>query len=104
MLIGHPLSITKFSWCILLFFLNNFAYWHSSEQYVVSSKSIELEYKVLADTTVELLWFKSLFVELKLPIIALSFLLCDNLSVQNLACNHDLHFHSKHIELDQHFI
>lgn len=57
----------------------------------------------MADTTVELLWFKSLFIELKLPIAAPPLLLWDNISAQSLAYNLLLHSRSTHIELDQHF-
>lgn len=66
--------------------------------------SIELEYRAMATTIVELLRLKSLFSKIHFPIVAPSTLIYDNLNALSLTKNHMLHFRIKHVKYNQHFL
>jgi hypothetical protein len=57
----------------------------------------------MANTTSDLIWIQSLLHELQVPFHTPT-LLCDNISAVSLAHNPVLHFRTKHIELDIHFV
>ena len=78
--------------------------WSSSKQKVVSCSSTESEYRELANAPVELTRVESLLHELQIPFSPPPLLLCDNISVTYLAANPILHFRTKHVEIDYHFI
>ena len=75
----------------------------SSKQRLVSKSSAKSEYRGLVSLTAELVWIQFLLRELCLPTSPLV-LWCDNQSAALLAANPVFHSHSKHIELDLHFI
>ncbi|RVW62843.1 Retrovirus-related Pol polyprotein from transposon RE2 [Vitis vinifera] len=81
----------------------NLISWSSSKQRLVSKSSAESEYRGLVSLTAELVWIQSLLQELCLP-TSPPILWCDNQSAAHLAANPVFHSHSKHIELDLHFI
>ncbi|KAH9786678.1 retrovirus-related pol polyprotein from transposon RE1 [Citrus sinensis] len=68
-------------------------------------KSIgESEYITLALAASEMLWVTYLLKELKLSLLKLPVLYCDNKSAEALASNPKYHSRTKHIELDLHFV
>jgi hypothetical protein len=78
--------------------------WCAKKQPVVSKSSTESEYRSLAFATAELCWLRMLFRELGLYLHTLPTLWCDNLGTIALASNPVYHAHTKHIEVDYHFI
>lgn len=58
---------------------------------------------MLAISTSEVLWIELLLCELAIPYLSPT-LLCDNMSLVIVSHNPILHAHTKHIELDIHFI
>nr|GEX36054.1 hypothetical protein [Tanacetum cinerariifolium] len=64
----------------------------------------ESEYKALADTVAELTWIEALLRELKVPMTRVPVLWCDNLGVTYLSANPVFHAHTKHVEVDFHFV
>ena len=70
----------------------------------MSRSSTEAEYRSLAATVTELIWLKSLLMELQLPVTHVPSIYCDNLSAVMMTANPILHQRSKHFELDLHFV
>ena len=58
----------------------------------------------MANEVCKVLWIKRVFGELKLDIEAPVRLFCDNKPVISIANNLVHHDHTKHIEIDRHFI
>ncbi|XP_019051688.1 PREDICTED: uncharacterized protein LOC109114072 [Nelumbo nucifera] len=78
--------------------------WCSNKQTVVSRSSTEAEYRVLADTTSELLWLRWLLHDMGITHSSATPLYCDNRSAIQIAHNDVFHERTKHIETDCHFI
>ena len=87
-----------------VFFGDSLVTWFSKKQPVVSRSSIEAKYRSLASNVTELIWLKSLLIELQLPPSPTPSIYCDNLSTILLTANPILHQRSKHFELDLHFV
>ena len=71
---------------------------------MVSHSSTESEYRGLANSTAELCWIEFVLRELHLPVSWPLIFYCDNLSATYLATNPVLHAHTKHAEIDYHFV
>ncbi|RVW65491.1 Retrovirus-related Pol polyprotein from transposon RE1 [Vitis vinifera] len=78
--------------------------WRSKKQTFVARSSTEAEYRVLADTTSELIWLRWLLKDLGVSTSSATPLYCDNQSVIHIAHNDVFHERTKHIEIDCHFI
>ena len=78
---------------------SNLVSWMSKKQSLVSRSSTEAEYS-LAATFSEIIWLKSLLLELHLPVSKALAIDCDNLSAVMMTANPMLHHRSKHFELD----
>jgi histone deacetylase 1/2 len=76
----------------------------SRKQRTVARSSTEAEYKALADGTAEILWIRSLLLELRLSSSSSTTLWCDNLGATFLSANPVFHARTKHVEVDYHFI
>ena len=87
-----------------VFLGNNLVSWSSKKQPIVSKSTVESEYRALALATSEMLWITYLLKELKVSLLKLPVLYCDNKSAEALASNPKYHSHTKHIELDLHFV
>jgi hypothetical protein len=70
----------------------------------VSHSSTKAEYKVMADTTTEVMWIQSVLRELQVPGPHCAQLWCDNLGAKYLASNPIFHGWMKHVEINYHFI
>lgn len=90
--------------CYGVFLNTNLISLCNKKQSVVYRSSIKAEYRSMTQTTVELYWLHILLQELHITLFIASCLWCDNISVIVLASNPVFHSHTKHIEIDYHFI
>ncbi|KAL6325954.1 hypothetical protein AAG906_038445 [Vitis piasezkii] len=67
-------------------------------------RSIEAEYKALANAAAEIQWIKSLLTNLRVPIIHSPILWCNNIGATYLTNNPLFHARTKHIEIDFHYV
>ena len=82
----------------------NLVTWRSQKQSVVSRSSAESEYKVMTDTTSEMLSLKSLLIELGFPPPLPMKMYCDNQPATFITSNDTFQIRTKNIEIDCHFI
>ena len=82
----------------------NLVTWRSQKQSIVSRSSAEAEYRAMADTTAEMLWLRSLLIELGFPPEGPMQMYCDNMAATFITSNATFHMRTKHIEIDCHFI
>ncbi|KAD2804249.1 hypothetical protein E3N88_37626 [Mikania micrantha] len=78
--------------------------WKSKKQSVVSRSSAEAEYRAMAATVSEILWFRWLLTELDTPQESPTTLFCDNEAARHIANNPVFHERTKHVEMDCHFV
>ncbi|KAD4584722.1 hypothetical protein E3N88_22323 [Mikania micrantha] len=78
--------------------------WKSKKQSVVSRSSAEAEYRAMAATVSEILWFRWLLTELDAPQKDPTTLFCDNEAARHIANNPVFHERTKHVEMDCHFV
>ncbi|KAI3754366.1 hypothetical protein L1987_54148 [Smallanthus sonchifolius] len=78
--------------------------WKSKKQSVVSRSSAEAEYRAMAATVSEILWFRWLLTELDTPQEGPTTLFCDNEAARHIANNPVFHERTKHVEMDCHFV
>jgi hypothetical protein len=78
--------------------------WVSKKQCTVSWYSTEAEYRSLASATAEVFWIRMVLKDLGIFILDPPLLWCDNLFALALASNLVFHSHTKHIEVDYHFV
>jgi hypothetical protein len=78
--------------------------WRSNKQNVVARSSAEAEYRAMANRVFEMLWLKRILEELRMPMNMPMKLYCDNKAAISIAQNPVQHDHTKHVEIDRHFI
>ena len=78
--------------------------WKSKKQSVVARSTAEAEHRAIASVTCEVTWLLSLFKDLGLSGLAPAQLKCENHVALHIAANPVFHEHSKHIEVDGHFM
>uniref|UniRef100_A0A803Q7R8 Uncharacterized protein n=1 Tax=Cannabis sativa TaxID=3483 RepID=A0A803Q7R8_CANSA len=88
----------------VVLFGGNLISWSTKKQPVVARSSTESEFKSLANTVVEVRWLCSLFSELNVSLPVPPIIWVDNQEAASLAANPIFHAHSKHIEIDLHFV
>ncbi|XP_015168977.1 uncharacterized mitochondrial protein AtMg00810-like [Solanum tuberosum] len=82
----------------------NLVSWRSKKQNVVSRSSAESEYRVMAQSTCEILWIQHLLAEVGLNPSFPAKLWCDNQAALHIALNPVYHEWTTHIEVDCHFV
>lgn len=87
-----------------VFFGGNLISWGSKKQSIISRSSTEAEYRCLATVATEMVWLRSLFLDLHICLSNPPVLWCDNLSAVHLSANPILHSKTKHVELDIYFV
>jgi histone deacetylase 1/2 len=87
-----------------LYLGSNLISWSSRKQPTVSRYSMEAEYRVVTNTTAEVMWLQSLLTELGIFSPTPPTLWCDNIGAMYLTANPLYHSRTKHIELDIHFV
>nr|ADB85383.1 putative retrotransposon protein [Phyllostachys edulis] len=75
-----------------VFIGDNLISWSSKRQHTVSRSSAEAEYRAVANAVAETSWLRQLLLELHCPLQHATLVYCDN------------HQHTKHVELDLHFV
>jgi hypothetical protein len=78
--------------------------WSYKRQPMVSCSSAEVEYKAVANTAAECIWIRRLLGELHCDISKDTVIFCDNVSAVYMSMNPVYYKHTKHIELDIHFV
>lgn len=85
----------------------NLLSWSAKKQAIVARSSTKVEYKALANvaTEIEIVWLLQVFKDLQVHhLITSPTLWCDNISALSLATIHVFHAHTKHVEVDFHFV
>ena len=78
--------------------------WRSKKQTVVPRSSAKVKYRAFTDTTSELLWLRWLLQDMGISQSNATNIYCGNQSAIQIAHNDVFHEHTKHIEIDCHFI
>nr|CAN77894.1 hypothetical protein VITISV_026062 [Vitis vinifera] len=82
----------------------NLVTWRSKKQKVVALSSAEVEFRDMAKGLCELLWLRSLLIEVDFPLSSTMNLLCDNKTAIDISHNPIQHNRTKHVGVDRHFI
>jgi hypothetical protein len=83
---------------------DNLMSWSSKRQTTASRSSTEAEYRVVAHGVAECCWIRQLLQELHVSLASATVVYCDNVSAVYMTANPVHHRHTKHIEIDIHFI
>jgi hypothetical protein len=87
-----------------VFLGSNLVSWSARKQPTVSRSSTEVEYKAIANVTVEIIWMHTLLDELGVAHPSVVSLWCNNLGATYLSTNLVFHARTKHIAVDYHFV
>ena len=91
-------------WLLCFFLGDNLISWSAKRQPTVFKSSAEAEYRGVANVVSKICWIRNLLLELHCPITTATLVYCDNVSAFYLAGNSIHHQHTKHIEIDIHFV
>lgn len=86
------------------FVWGNLVTWRSKKQLVVARSTAETEFRALALGIRVGIWLHRLLEELKIGTSESIRIMCDNKSAIAIAKNPIIHYHTKHGEIDRHFI
>lgn len=89
-------------WLLCIFFLSNLVSFSSKCKPVVSCSSVKVEYRVVANVVSEVSYLHSLLFKHLLPSATL--VLCNNVSGIFLSSNPISNVHTKHVDIDLHFM
>jgi len=78
--------------------------WRSKKQKVVALSSVEAEFRGMSRGLCELFWLRKLITEIRFVPISEMDLFCDNKTTISISHNLVQHDHTKHVEVDSHFI
>jgi hypothetical protein len=87
-----------------VFLGDNLVSWSAKRQTVVSCSSAETEYRAVANGVAEATWLCQLLLELHAHPSRCTLVYCDNISTVYLSNNPVQHQHTKHVEIDVHFV
>ncbi|KAM1122249.1 hypothetical protein ACFX19_003883 [Malus domestica] len=87
-----------------IFLCPNILTWMAKKQSIVFRSSTKAEYRALATTAAEILWFCYFFRELGVPLRIPPCIFVDNISALHIAANSIFHARTRHIEIDYHFV
>ncbi|GJR67710.1 ribonuclease H-like domain-containing protein [Tanacetum coccineum] len=87
-----------------VFLGDNLLSWSAKRQVTLSRSSAEAEYRGVANVVAETAWIRNLLLELLTPLSTATLVYCDNVIAVYLSTNPVQHQHTKHIEIDIHFV
>jgi hypothetical protein len=87
-----------------VYYGGNIISWSSKHQTTFSCSSAEAEYRVVSHAVAECCWLRQLLWELYCPLRLATLLYCDNVSAIYMFSNLVQPKHTKHIEIDIHFV
>jgi hypothetical protein len=79
-------------------------FWLAKRQTVVSRSSTESKYRIIANGVAEATWLHPLLHELQTSSSRCTLVYCDNINAVYLSTNPVQHQHTKHVEIDLHFV
>jgi hypothetical protein len=88
----------------VMFLGDNVVFWSAKRQTVASRFSTEAEYRAVANGVADSTWLRQLLHELQTPSSRCTLAYCDNISTVYLSTNPVHHQHTKHMEIDLHFV
>jgi len=91
-------------WVDILYFGHTLISWKWGKQHTVAHSSTETTYKALTDETFEVIWLQYLLLDLHITPPFVPMIWCDNLSATYLFMKPIFHAHTKHFEVDYHFV
>ena len=103
MLIGWPTTWRSIIRYCMFLGVNHIS-WCAKKQHTISRSSTEVEYRSMANTTTKLTWMSFILKDLHILLASTPTLYCDNTSALLMTINPMFYTHSKHIELDYHFV
>nr|GEZ61435.1 ribonuclease H-like domain-containing protein [Tanacetum cinerariifolium] len=87
-----------------VFLGDNLLTWSSKRHDTLSRSSAEAKYRGVMNVVAETSWIHNLLYELYTPLFTVNLVYYDNVSVIYMSANPMQHQHTKHIEIDIHFI
>ncbi|GJS37226.1 ribonuclease H-like domain-containing protein [Tanacetum coccineum] len=87
-----------------VFIRNNLLFWSAKRQPILSRSSVEEKFYGVANVVAETYWSRNLLRELHTPFSSATLVYCDNVSAIYLSSNLVQHQHTKHTEIDIHFV
>lgn len=87
-----------------VFLGNSLIFWSSKKQTIVICSSTESKYCALTHASVEVTWIWNLLNKIGFPVFGVPVFGCNTLGSSALAANLVFHAHTKHIEIDIHFV
>ncbi|GJX52458.1 ribonuclease H-like domain-containing protein [Tanacetum coccineum] len=87
-----------------VFLGDNLLSWSAKRQVTLSRSSVEAEYRGVATVVAETPWIRNLLRELHTPLFTATLVYWDIVSAVYMSANPVQHQHTKHIEIDIHFI
>ncbi|GAV90477.1 hypothetical protein CFOL_v3_33886 [Cephalotus follicularis] len=90
--------------CYCTFVGGNLVSWRSKKQTTVARASAEADYRAMAHTTTELMWLRSLLLEMGFLVSKPMKMFYDNQAAIYITSNPVYHERTKHIEVDCHFV
>lgn len=87
-----------------VFLGNSLISWSSKKQTIVICSSTESKYRALTHASVEVTWIWNLLNKIGFPVFGVPVVWCNTLGAGALAANLVFHAHTKHIEIDIHFV
>jgi hypothetical protein len=78
--------------------------WSSKKQSTVALSTAEAEYVAATHIAKQVLWYRSLFQELELPLPSTSTIFSDNQAAISIAHHPEFHARTKHIDIAHHFL
>jgi hypothetical protein len=87
-----------------IYFGDNLVSWSSKLHTTDSRSSVEAEYRAITHTVADRCWFRQRLQELHIPLSTAIAVYCNNVSVVYMTANPVHHKHTKHIEIDIHFV